>query len=317
MLTSYLPAIFSGALTTLAVALVSLAIAIVLGLAGAGARLSRVRVLRALATAYTTVVRGVPDLVLMLLIYYGGQRLLNAALARWADGAYVDVDPFIAGTLTIGFVYGAYLGETFRGAFLAVPPGQAEAARACGMSGAQVFRRVLGPLMLRHALAGAFQQLAGDAQEHGHHLRHRAARPDATRGPGRRRHARTVLLLHRRGRAVPGVHQRVRARAAGVAGAPAHGHARGVPVNAGPILDNRSAVRPRHAHDDRAAGRGAGLRRCACDTCILRTSQGLARRALWVFTYVVRGTPLLVQLFLLTTGWRSSTRYAPAWRGRC
>jgi arginine/ornithine transport system permease protein len=152
MLTSYLPAIFSGALTTLAVALTSLAIAILLGLAGAGARLSRVRPLRALATAYTTIVRGVPDLVLMLLIYYGGQRLLNAALAQWADGAYVDVDPFIAGTLTIGFVYGAYLGETFRGAFLAVPPGQAEAARACGMSGAQVLRRVLGPLMLRHAL---------------------------------------------------------------------------------------------------------------------------------------------------------------------
>ena len=152
MLTSYLPAIFSGALTTFAVALVSLAIAVVLGLAGAGARLSRLRVLRALAAAYTTLVRGVPDLVLMLLIYYGGQRLLNAALALWADGAYVDVDPFIAGTLTIGFVYGAYLGETFRGAFLAVPPGQVEAARACGMTGTQVFRRVLGPLMLRHAL---------------------------------------------------------------------------------------------------------------------------------------------------------------------
>ena len=152
MLAAYLPALLSGALTTLAVATVSLSIAIVLGLLGALARVSRVRAVRAVATAYTTVVRGVPDLVLMLLIYYGGQRLLNAALERWADGAYVDIDPFVAGTLTIGFVYGAYLGETFRGAFLAVPAGQTEAARACGMSGAQVFRRVLGPLMLRHAL---------------------------------------------------------------------------------------------------------------------------------------------------------------------
>ncbi len=149
---NYLPAVFAGALTTLAVALVSLLIAIVLGLAGAMARLSRVRALRVAATAYTTVVRGVPDLVLMLLVYYGGQRLLNAALEHWADGAYLDVDPFVAGTLTIGFVYGAYLGETFRGAVLAVPAGQAEAARAYGMTGPQVWRRVLGPLMLRHAL---------------------------------------------------------------------------------------------------------------------------------------------------------------------
>jgi His/Glu/Gln/Arg/opine family amino acid ABC transporter permease subunit len=152
MLLAYLPGLLAGALTTLAVAGGALVLAVVLGLGGALARLSRRPVLRAVATAYATVVRGVPDLVLMLLLFYGGQRLVNAALARWADGAYVDVDPFVAGTLTIGFVYGAYLGETFRGAFLAVPAGQVEAARACGMSERQVFTRVLGPLMLRHAL---------------------------------------------------------------------------------------------------------------------------------------------------------------------
>ena len=152
MLQAYLPAVLSGAATTLAVALVSLAIASMLGLAGAMARLSRWPLLRALATTYTTVVRGVPDLVLMLLIFYGGQRLANAVLASWSAGSYVDIDPFVAGTLTIGFVYGAYLGETFRGAFLAVPAGQAEAARSCGMSGRQVFTRITGPLMLRHAL---------------------------------------------------------------------------------------------------------------------------------------------------------------------
>ena len=152
MLLSYLPSLLAGALTTLSVALLSLALAAVLGLAGASARLSRSRALRAVATAYVTLIRGVPDLVLMLLLFYGGQRLLNAALAAWADGAYVDLDPFVAGTLTIGFVYGAYLSETFRGAFLAVPAGAIEAATACGMTGRQVFTRVLGPLMLRHAL---------------------------------------------------------------------------------------------------------------------------------------------------------------------
>jgi His/Glu/Gln/Arg/opine family amino acid ABC transporter permease subunit len=152
MILSYLPSVVAGALTTLTVALCSLAVAAILGLAGAAGRLSRRPVIRAIATAYATVVRGVPDLVLMLLVFYGGQRLANLALAHWAPGRYLDIDPLAAGIATIGFVYGAYLGETFRGAFLAVPEGQAEAALACGMSSAQVLRRVTGPLMLRHAL---------------------------------------------------------------------------------------------------------------------------------------------------------------------
>ena len=152
MFSSYLPSLLAGALTTLGLGLSSLAVAVVLGLAGAAGRLSRRPVVRAIATAYATLVRGVPDLVLMLLIFYGGQRLANFALAHWANGRYLDIDPFAAGIATIGFVYGAYLGETFRGAFLAVPTGQAEAALACGMSQAQVLWRVTGPLMLRHAL---------------------------------------------------------------------------------------------------------------------------------------------------------------------
>jgi len=152
IIASYLPSLFMGTTITLSVALVSLAIASVLGLAGAMARLSSVAWIRRVATAYTTIVRGVPDLVLMLLLYFGGQRALNAILAACCPGTTVDLDPFIAGTLTIGFVYGAYLGETFRGAYLAIPSGQVEAARACGMRETQVFRRVTGPLMLRHAL---------------------------------------------------------------------------------------------------------------------------------------------------------------------
>ena len=149
---AYLPAVLRGTLTTLSVALVSLCVACVLGLAGAASRLSRIVALRRAATTYTTVVRGVPDLVLMLLLYFGGQRLLNGVVAACWPGSSADLDPFVAGTLTIGFVYGAYLGETFRGAWLAIPPGQMEAARACGMTERRVFLRVSGPLMLRHAL---------------------------------------------------------------------------------------------------------------------------------------------------------------------
>lgn len=154
MLHGYGPSLLEGALLTLGVALASLAIALVLGLAGAVAKLSRVRPLRWLAQGYTTLIRAVPDLVMMLLIFYGGQVLVNHLGDRTGWWGYVDVDPFVAGVLTIGFIFGAYFTEVLRGAFLAVPAGQKEAALAFGMTPGQVLWRVTGPLMLRHALPG-------------------------------------------------------------------------------------------------------------------------------------------------------------------
>ncbi len=152
MLHGYGFSLLQGALVTLSVALASLAIAFVLGLLGAAAKLSRSRVLRAIAQAYTTLIRSVPDLVMMLLVFYGGQMLVNDLAARAGHTEYIDIDPFIAGVLTIGFIFGAYLTETFRGAFMAVPPGQREAALAFGMTPLQAFLRIVGPQMLRHAL---------------------------------------------------------------------------------------------------------------------------------------------------------------------
>jgi His/Glu/Gln/Arg/opine family amino acid ABC transporter permease subunit len=153
MLHGYGSSLLEGTLLTLAVALASLAIAAVLGLLGALAKLSRSRVLQALAGAYTTFIRAVPDLVVMLLVFYGGQMAINQLGERLGWG-YVDINPFVAGVLTIGFVFGAYLTEILRGAFLAVPPGQREAAVAFGMRPGQVLWRVVGPQMLRHALPG-------------------------------------------------------------------------------------------------------------------------------------------------------------------
>jgi His/Glu/Gln/Arg/opine family amino acid ABC transporter permease subunit len=152
MLSGYGASLFAGAMLTLSVALGSLVIAALLGVAGASARLSRNRFLRFGAQAYTTVIRGVPDLVMMFLVYYGGQIALNKLADRFGwDG--LTIDPFVAGTLTIGFIFGAYLSEIFRGAFLAVPSGQREAALAYGMSRTQAFVRIVGPQMLRHALS--------------------------------------------------------------------------------------------------------------------------------------------------------------------
>ena len=149
----YLPAILEGLWTTLVVAVLSLALACGFGLAGAAAKLWGPKPARWMAEVYTTVIRGLPELVLMLFVFYGGQILLNA-LAEAQGWDVIDVPPLAAGVLTIGFIFGAYLTETFRGAILAIPAGQSEAALAFGFTRAQVLRRIVLPQMVRHALPG-------------------------------------------------------------------------------------------------------------------------------------------------------------------
>jgi arginine/ornithine transport system permease protein len=151
---AYVTAILQGALLTVGVSLAALAVSIALGLLGAAAKLSGQRLWVGVATAYTTVIRGIPDLVLMLLIFYGGTIGLNNLLEWAGSEATVDIDPFVAGVLTLGFIYGAYMTETFRGAILAVPHGQIEAAWAYGMGRTQTFVRITAPLMVRYALPG-------------------------------------------------------------------------------------------------------------------------------------------------------------------
>jgi arginine/ornithine transport system permease protein len=100
------------------------------------------------------VIRGIPDLVLILLIFYGGQDLLNRVAPMLGYDDYIDLNPLAAGIGTLGFIFGAYLSETFRGAFMAIPKGQAEAGMAYGMSSFQVFFRVMVPQMIRLAIPG-------------------------------------------------------------------------------------------------------------------------------------------------------------------
>jgi histidine transport system permease protein len=158
-LAGYGPQIFAGSVTTVELSLLSLLVSFVIGLLGASAKLSKSRVLRGIATVYTTIIRGVPDLVLMLLIFYSLQIWIND-LTDWLNNLQSSIDfevslnPFTSGVITLGFIYGAYFTETFRGAFMAVPRGQLEAARAFGMRPSKVFRRILFPQMMRFALPG-------------------------------------------------------------------------------------------------------------------------------------------------------------------
>jgi len=152
-LIEYAPLLARGALTTVLLALAALALATALGGLGAAGKIRGGMLLRSLVFGYTTIVRGVPDLVLILLIYFGGQRLINIA-GKAAGIEYMELSKFWAGVAAIGFIYGAYLTETFRGAYLTVPGGQREAAMSLGMRPLQVLRAVTLPQLIRFALPG-------------------------------------------------------------------------------------------------------------------------------------------------------------------
>jgi histidine transport system permease protein len=147
------PLLMEGTWMTIKLAVMSLLVSVLLGLLGASAKLSSSKALRIPAQVYTTLIRGVPDLVLMLLIFYSLQTWLSN-LTDALDWDYIEIDPFAAGVITLGFIYGAYFTETFRGAILAVPRGQAEAATAYGLTRGQRFRYVIFPQMMRFALPG-------------------------------------------------------------------------------------------------------------------------------------------------------------------
>ena len=147
------PLLLQGTWMTLKLAVLSLAVSVLLGLLGARAKLSSHRLLRVPAQLYTTLIRGVPDLVLMLLIFYSLQTWLTN-FTDAMDWEYIEINPFSAGVITLGFIYGAYFTETFRGAILSVPRGQIEAATAYGLKRGQRFRFVVFPQMMRFALPG-------------------------------------------------------------------------------------------------------------------------------------------------------------------
>lgn len=139
---------------TLIVGVGAMCIAMVLGLLAALCKISRLKLPATLATIYTTVIRGIPELVLILLVYYGAPTLIQDCMSLIGKEIYIEINPLIAGTLTLGFIYGAFATEIFRGAFMAVPKGQIEAARAYGMGLFLTFKRIVLPQMWRFAIPG-------------------------------------------------------------------------------------------------------------------------------------------------------------------
>jgi len=153
VLTGWWDDYFWGALVVAKVFICSLGLMVLFGLLGAMAKLSNNRVAHKVAGAYTVVFRGTPEILVILLLYFGTSVILtNIAQVFNPNIKFVDVPPFWAGTIAISIIVGSYATETFRGAFLGVNPGSIEAARALGMSDLQTFIYVRIPEMWRLAL---------------------------------------------------------------------------------------------------------------------------------------------------------------------
>lgn len=146
-------ALLTGAVTTVAISASAFAIGLVFGLFGAMGKLSGNRPVGLLLKLYTGTIRAVPELILIVGLYYAGTDGLNRLLLALAMPP-VEVNGFVAAVAVLGFVQGAYMTEVLRGAILAVPAGQIEAARAFGMSPFLRFRRVTLPALLPNALPG-------------------------------------------------------------------------------------------------------------------------------------------------------------------
>ena len=149
---SYVPYVLAGVKLTIILSLGSVTLACLFGVFTAAARLSPNWFLSMLAQTYVSIIRGVPELVLMLLIFFGGQMLLNdlAELTGWLD--HIDVDALSSAIFAIGFIFGAYMSEAFRGAYLAIPKGQLDAAKSMGLSQWVYLRIIVWPQFLVHVL---------------------------------------------------------------------------------------------------------------------------------------------------------------------
>ncbi|WP_413813889.1 ABC transporter permease [Mesorhizobium sp. Root552] len=142
-----------GLLSSVQIALGAYGLGLLIGIGGAYGRLYGGPVVRDLLGLYTTVVRAVPELVLILMLYFAGTDLVNRILIAFGHQP-VDINGLVAGIGVLGIVQGAYSTEVLRGAILSIPQGQIEAARAYGMPPGLLLRRITLPAMLPFAIPG-------------------------------------------------------------------------------------------------------------------------------------------------------------------
>jgi len=108
-------------------------------------KLSDNSLLQGIGAFYTTLIRSIPELVMMLIIFFGGQILLNNIVDATGLIERIQINQFFAGSIAIGFIYGSYMTEAFRGAYLSIPKGQIEAAKSFGMKPSTWLKEIVWP----------------------------------------------------------------------------------------------------------------------------------------------------------------------------
>lgn len=149
ILNGYLPQLIYGVGVTVKLACCALIFGMVFGLIGAWGESVQNRWVRYLFFSFGSLIRGVPELIVIFFIYFGGTLVLSKIFHR-----SVQISSFVAGVIALGLIFASYASEVFRGAFLAVPKGQVEAANALGLNRQQTFRLIKLPQAWRHALPG-------------------------------------------------------------------------------------------------------------------------------------------------------------------
>jgi len=143
-----------AASVTLLLSLTAMSIGLFISIFGTLSKLSDKFYVRVIADVYTTIVRGIPELLVIYLLFFGGSNAVMGMAKLFGYHGYIELNAFVIGSVAVGAISGAYSTEVMRGAFLAVPRGQIDAAKSVGMSKLVIFRRILIPQVLRYALPG-------------------------------------------------------------------------------------------------------------------------------------------------------------------
>tara|TARA_Y100000590_G_scaffold269605_1_gene302732 strand:+ start:897 stop:1601 length:705 start_codon:yes stop_codon:yes gene_type:complete len=141
-------------LMTIAVSICSMGLGVFIAIFAAWAKLTYSRILNFIASFYTTVIRGIPELLVIYLIFFGGSAAVMKVAKVFGYNGYIELNAFTISVIAIGVISATYSTEVLRAAFLSINKGQVEAAKSLGLSKFQIFYKILTPQILRHAIPG-------------------------------------------------------------------------------------------------------------------------------------------------------------------
>ena len=144
--------LFIATLMTIAVAITAMLIGFLFALIFTPLKLSKYKILNLIANFYTTVVRGVPELLVIYLFFFGGSGAIMYVAQIFGYYDYIEINAFLTGAISIGIISGAYSTEVFRGAIQSIDKGQFEAAKVLGVNKFVQFYKIILPQMLRLAI---------------------------------------------------------------------------------------------------------------------------------------------------------------------